>query len=368
MTEKSNKSVIFVLGGITSGGAERVASRLMQYWTDKDWDITLIAGNKPEDDFYQLPGKVKRIVINTGSPSSNKIVALMKNLPYVWRLRKALKKNKAPNVISFLTRTNIHAILACLGLKKHLIISERNDTTREIHPWPWPTLRKVLYRFADVVTANSEIALSGMKKYVPDEKLKIVRNPVFIPEEKAEPQQSTMILNVGRLVPQKAQHLIIEALSHIGREDMKGWSLYILGEGEERERLQKLAEQKGLADRTHLQGLVENPGSYYVSSGIFVLSSAYEGTPNALLEAMSFGLPCIISDTLPGAMELIENDESGLVFSTGDAGDLAEKLVILMTNPGERTRLGQNARRQVKKLAPEYVIPAWEKLLKRSRH
>lgn len=362
-----NKSVIFVLGGFNAGGAERVASHLINYWYGKGWDITLIIGHGSEKDFYEIPDGIKRIVINTGSPSSNKIVALMKNLPYVWRLRKALKKNKALNVISFLTRTNVHAILACLGLKKHLIISERNDTTREEHLWPWPMLRKVLYRFADVVTANSEIALSGMKKYVPDEKLKIVRNPVFIPEEKAQPEQSTMILNVGRLVPQKAQHLIVEALSHIGK-DLKGWSLYILGEGEERDRLQKMAEQKSLADRIHLQGLVENPGSYYVSSGIFVLSSAYEGTPNALLEAMSFGLPCIISDTLPGAMELIENDESGLVFSTGDAGDLAEKLVILMTNPPERTRLGQNARRKVKKLAPEYVIPAWEKLLKRSRY
>lgn len=363
MSSTSDKSVIFVLGGFNAGGAERVASHLINYWYEKGWEITLIIGHGSDRDFYKIPDGINRIVIDNGSPSSNKFIALAKNLPYVWHLRKALKKMDSSNVISFLTRTNVHTILACLGLKKHLIISERNDTTREEHLWPWPVLRKFLYRFADVVTANSEIALSGMKSYVPAEKLKIVRNPVFIPEKSSEPHQSARILNVGRLVPQKAQHLIIEALSLIGRKNLNGWSLHVLGEGEEKTRLLQLAEQKEVADHIHFHGLVENPAGYYLSSGVFVLSSAYEGTPNALLEAMSFGLPCIISDTLPGAMELIENGESGLVFSSGDAEHLAEKLSLLMSNPSERIRLGMNARERIKKLAPENVIPSWEKLL-----
>lgn len=362
MTEKSDKSVIFVLGGITSGGAERVASRLMHYWTDKGWDITLIVGNEPEDDFYQLPEKMKRIVINTGSPSGNKIVGLMKNVPYIWRLRKALKTMDSSNVLSFLTRTNIHTILACMGLKKRVVISERNDTTREDHPWPWPMLRKWLYRYADVVTANSEIAVEGMKNYVPNHNLEVIPNPVYIPSEKATPSQSNKILNVGRLVPQKAQHLIIKAMSLIETEVSKKWSLHILGEGEERDELIKLTETVKVPDQTYLHGLVDDPAFYYKSAGIFVLSSKYEGTPNALLEAMSYGLPCIVSDSLPGVLSLIDDGKNGLIFSSGDATDLADKLTILMKDSQKRNQLGNQAREDVQIFRPENVMPIWDKL------
>lgn len=358
-----SKSIVFVMGGITSGGAERVASRLMHYWTDKGWDITLIVGNKPEDDFYELPKSIKRIVINTGSPSSNKVVGLMKNAPYVWRLRKALKHLDSPNILSFLTRTNIHTILACMGLNKRVIISERNDTTREDHLWPWPLLRRILYRFADVVTANSEVALEGMKEYVAADKLKFVPNPVTMPEDAAYPAEFKSILNVGRMVYQKAQYLLIEALSLIGKDKLNGWKLNILGIGEEEENLKKLTAEKGLSDRVIFHGWVSDIPKMYQKAGIFVLTSRYEGTPNAMLEAMSYGLPCIISNTLPGAMELIEDDKSGLVFLSGDVEDLAEKMFLLMENPELRTRLGENARERIRPHAFDNVIPIWESLI-----
>src|SRR5690625_6721853 len=90
------------------------------------------------------------------------------------------KNNKSPNshiVISFLTKTNIHTLLALKGSRARIIISERNDTTRQDYPWPWHQLRKLLYKNATFVTANSEIALDGMKSYVPHEKLKVLPNP-----------------------------------------------------------------------------------------------------------------------------------------------------------------------------------------------
>lgn len=361
--DNKSKSIVFVLGAITSGGAERVASHLMHYWDEKGWDLTLITGHGPEEDFYELPENMNRIVINTGSASSNKFVGLMKNIPYVWQLRKALKKIEASTVISFLTRTNIHTILASMGLNKHVIISERNDTTREEHLWPWPLLRKAFYRFADIVTANSEIALSGMKEYVNIEKLKLVPNPVIIPEKKASPQQSSKILNIGRLVPQKAQNLLLEALSLIKEQDLKGWSLDILGTGEEEENLMKLSDELDVSDRVNFRGLVNNVTPVYLSAGIFVLSSKYEGTPNVLLEAMSFGLPCIISDSLPGALDLIENDKNGLVFKSGDSKDLADKLFDLIENPEKRVKLGLQARSRVEYLSPKNIMPIWENLI-----
>ncbi|MDX1641807.1 MAG: glycosyltransferase, partial [Balneolaceae bacterium] len=221
-------------------------------------------------------------------------------------------------------------------------------------------------KFADVVTANSNIALDGMKSYVLEEKLELVPNPVFIPDQQSTPDRSKVVLNVGRLVPQKNQQLLIETFSRIDTQTLNGWSVEILGEGEEKENLQKKAEELNIKDQVVLHGKVADVEDYYLKSGIFVLSSVYEGTPNSLLEAMSFGLPPIVSNACPGALELITHGKNGLIFESEDADDLAEKLSVLMSDPDMRLRLGNKARETVKKFAPENVLPVWDRLLEKA--
>ena len=359
-----SKSIVFVLAALPSGGAERVASTLINHCHQLGWKITLIIGHGKERDFYQLPEDIDRIIIPAGSPSGSKIVALCKNIPYLVKLRRALKSVESSTVLSFLTRTNIHTLLASLGLKKRVIISERNDTTREEHPWPWPLLRKWFYNSADMVTANSEIAVEGMRDYVQNKKLVIVPNPVLLPADQAKPSRSKLLLNVGRLVPQKAQHLLIEAFSIIRSRGIEGWGLQILGEGEEREHLENLIIDYGLQDEVQLCGVVENIGVKYENAGIFVLPSLYEGTPNALLEAMAYGLPCVVSDSQLGSLKLVNHPENGLVFASGDAKDLAEKLGYLMKDEGLRERAGVNARKTVEPYSIEEIHKVWEKIFR----
>ncbi len=364
-SKPSSKSLVFVLGEITSGGAERVASHLMHYWVKQGWKITLIAANEAKDDFYEIPEEVERIVISTGGVSGNKVVGLMKNLPYIWQLRKAIKKSSAPNILSFLTRPNIHTILACMGLNRNVVISERNDTTREDHLWPWNKLRRELYNYADKVTANSEIALTGMKDYVDEEKLFMVPNPVNIPDQFATPSQSRKMLNVGRLVPQKAQHLLIEALSLIKEESRKGWTLNIFGDGELEENLKKLVEDRKLKGVVHFRGVVNDLSEFYQKAGMFVLPSIYEGTPNALLEAMSYGLPFIVSDAQTGVLDLIEDGENGFVFKSEDEVDLSEKIKLLMEDPERRDEMGSRARKSIEPFSIRNTHKSWDNLFVR---
>lgn len=357
-----SKSIVFVLAALPSGGAERVASTLINHWYQLGWQITLIIGHGKERDFYHLPEDINRIIIPAGSPSGSKIIALYKNIPYVIKLRRALKSVESSTVLSFLTRTNIHTILASLGLKKRVIISERNDTTREEHPWPWSLLRKRLYDFADIVTANSEIAIEDMREYVQKDKLVVVPNPVAIPSKTADPTRSKLILNVGRLVPQKAQYLLLEALAKIKSSGIEGWMLEILGEGEEKNNLKKLIEEYELHQEVRLNGVVENIENRYLKAGIFVLSSLYEGTPNALIEAMSYGLPCIVSDTQEGSMKLVKHLENGLIFASDNPEDLAEKIFYLINNPDLRKEIGFNARKTVKPYSVTEINEVWVKI------
>lgn len=362
-TANEHEPLAFVLGGLNYGGAERVASHLIRKWHQQGRDITLISRRGPENDFYSLPDGIPRIDLGGEGPSANKITALLKNLPYIFRLRRAIKSSGATVVLSFLTKTNIHTVLACIGLGKKVVISERNDTTRQNYPWPWPFLRKWVYRFADTVTANSEIALAGMKEYVPHRKLVLVYNPVEIPVMTAEPEKSKVILNVGRLVPQKAQHLLLEAFARLDDGLKKEWSVEFLGDGPELNRLKGAARELAISGQIKFRGLVKNPSDYYKRAAIFVLCSEYEGTPNALLEAMSFGLPSVVSDSLPGAVEQIEHGGNGWIFHFGDPDELSDRVKKLIEAPELRAAMGLKARRKVQKYSADKVVRDWNQIL-----
>lgn len=359
------KRITFVLGGLVGGGAERVATALIKEWYLRGFKITLITRLGPEQDFFQIPDDLERIILGGEGQSKNKIAALFKNIPFVWKLRKAIHKAGNPVVISFLTKTNIHTLLAGMGLGKQIIISERSDTTRQTHPWPWPQLRKTLYKYSKFVTANSDIAIQGMKPYVPVEKLIYVPNPVSVPEVKSTPESCHEILNVGRLVLLKRQDLLLQAFSKLSETLKNKWSCSFLGEGEELETLNSISKSLRISDRITFHGQVKNPSDYYLKAGIFVLTSEFEGTPNVLLEAMAHGLPAIIPDCLPGALKYINHGENGLVFKTGDPDDLCLKLTELMENPRLRSEMGKRAVKSVEHLTIEKITEEWEKLFTR---
>lgn len=357
------KKIVFVLGGMVGGGAERVAAYLMNYLVGKNYQVELISRRGAEYDAFILDNEIKRTNLGGEGPSKNKIIAFVKNVFYIWKLRKAIKNSETDIIISFLTKTNIHSILATAWLNVKLIISERNDTIRQNHPTPWPFFRKYLYNYADWVTANSRVGLSGMKNYVDSKKLKMIPNPVFIPLEKARTDQSKIIINVGRLVPVKRQDLIIRAFSLLSMETRRHWSLEILGDGEEYDSLKSLAKKLSVERFVKLHGFVKNTESYYIDSAIFILASEFEGTPNALLEAMSYGLPCIVSDSLNGALDLIEHKKNGLIFKSGSVSDLKLKIEELMNNAEDRVHYGKMAQEKIKVFAVDKIMPKWIELI-----
>ncbi|WP_282611383.1 glycosyltransferase [Pelagibius sp. Alg239-R121] len=344
------------------GGAQRVAKNLIDAWVQKGRRVQVITWMAQETDFYRLPVDVQRVVVGQKPSDAGRAAAHLFNLGAIFKIRRHLRESKPKAAISFITVTNIFLILASLGLRRRIIISERNDPTRQEVGFLWENLRWLLYRFADVVTANTKHAVMAMEDYVPRQKLLSVRNPVILQHTGVDCERLPVILSVGRLDPQKNHRLIIEALGRLGIK-AQGWSLQILGEGRERDILSDLTEYNGLSERVTLLGLVTDPNPYYRAASIFVLSSIYEGTPNALLEAMAHGLPCIVSDSLPGALEYIEDDVSGLVFRSDDAEHLAECMQSLIDQPELRWRLGREARRRMENYSLEIVSAQWDRLL-----
>ena len=172
---------------------------------------------------------------------------------------------------------------------------------------------------------------------------------------------SRLILAIGRMTEQKGFDLLLDAFY---RSDLaqKGWHLTILGEGPERSALEQQATKLGVADVVSLPGFVD-VGQWLGRSDIFVLSSRYEGFPNALMEAMQMHRACVSFDCPSGPRELIESDRNGLLIPPQDVIALSEALQRLAADPVLRRRLGAEASKIGEQFSPALVYAKWLELI-----
>jgi glycosyltransferase involved in cell wall biosynthesis len=133
-----------------------------------------------------------------------------------------------------------------------------------------------------------------------------------------------------------------------------------MGEGPEESELRALASRLGITNRVDWLGTRPDPFPWLRAARIFSLASRYEGTPNALLEAMSCGAPCIVSDASPGPLELIEDGVSGLIVPVEDCGALAAAMDRVASDTMLSSRLGEAARKRVQGHAPKLAMLSWE--------
>jgi len=360
--KQAGPDLVFVMPGLQSGGSQRVASVLLDHWSRNGMSLRLVTTQSPEHDFFAVPAAIERTVVGIPEPSATRWTAYWTLLRAMFRLRRNVRQSPPRAVLSFLTATNVMVILALLGLPVRVVVSERNDPLRQDPGFMWGLLRWLTYRWAAVVTANSSNAVESMKGYVPHRKLAMVPNPVAFPPVAANPAGSTLILNVGRLVPQKGQAAIVSAFSRMSGRGPE-WTLAILGEGPRRREIEDQIAALRLAENVALPGNIGDPQRYYVKAAIFVMASDFEGVPNALLEAMAHGLPSIVPDNLPGALEYVEDGKTGLVYRSGDLEGLTRCLETLAADANLRERLGSAARERMKPLSIENVARTWEELL-----
>jgi glycosyltransferase involved in cell wall biosynthesis len=186
------------------------------------------------------------------------------------------------------------------------------------------------------VICVSETVGQGMRKLTSDKRVVVIPNwvPAMPGRTRRTRKSSLRLLFVGRLEHYKGLHLLLEAL-----RGMSGYELIVLGEGSERSSLQNLA--KGLSVQFH--GFHPNPADYYRDADVFVMPSlGPEGLPLVTIEAMSHGLPCILSD-LAVHRELSHDGAAAMLFKCGDPADLRSQLHTLLESQAERIKYGDAA-------------------------
>lgn len=339
---RARTDIMIVISDLGSGGAQRVACALAGYWSRAGRKVAVVTLSDPGSDFFKLPQGVERASIGLNEPSRSTGGGLLNNIRRIWRLRLLLRRMRPAVAVGFVGPTAALVVAAAIGTGVRTVAAERNDPARQSFGSIWDRIRMLAYRWADRVTVNSRGAVESLSGFVASDRLMLTPNPV--PDASDGPAAALgepTVLAVGRLHRQKAHDVLLDAFA---RAALPGWQLVVLGEGGERAALNRQAGALGIAGCVRFEGQVADPAQYYRAAQIFVLASRHEGTPNALMEAMAYGLPCIVSDAAGGSLELISDGGTGIVVPVDDAAALAAALQRLAADAALRERLGTAAK------------------------
>ncbi|MDA7818278.1 glycosyltransferase family 4 protein [Sulfurimonas sp.] len=338
---------------LENGGAERVLSTLSNYFikTNKVTILTFKNGTP----YYKLNKNIIVKSINSSNNSNNIFEAIKNNFITIINLTKTIKKINPDVVISFMTTSNILATISCKIINKPIIISERVNYDI-IRSKIWKNIRKFIYPFSDYLVVQSNYDL---EKYSFVKNTEIIYNPLFFNEPIENKDREKFILAVGRLDKQKGFDILIEAYSKLDTD----FKLIIVGEGTERESLENLISRENLSSNVELVGRKSDIIDYYNRTSIFVLSSRFEGFPNALCEAMACGCPSIAFDCKTGPSNIIENGINGILVEPENVEKLSLAMKYLLENVELRNRLSDNAMRITEKLNIENIASQWGEII-----
>ncbi len=346
--------IFLVIPTLHQGGAERVMSELANtFITYPDIKVHLILLAK-SSVFYTIHNEV--IIHQLGFENKGRIKKVFAELRTFSKLRKLFKNLKPDTALSFMEKYNSFTILASLFTGTKVFVSDRSNPLKKQSLFI-EILRKSTYKYAAGIIAQTELAKKVLQKKVKNKNIRVIPNPIKKVSLYPDIDRKKIIINVGRLVPEKGQRYLLEAYSKIM---YIGWELIILGDGPLRKELEDQAKLLGITKNLYMPGAVNNVDEWLAKSSIFAFPSVSEGFPNALAEAMSAGLPCVSFDCEAGPRDIISDGENGFLVPLRDVDEFSNKINTLINNPHLRVLMGSHARTvredfERSKVASEYL-------------
>jgi glycosyltransferase involved in cell wall biosynthesis len=366
-----NKRILFFVSSMHGGGAERVASLLCNHWASQEYDVNLVATFSGGGEcVYLLDNRVRFDYLSDFVGGTSK--SIFNKIRRLFALRRIIRDGHADVVVSFLTHVNVAVLLASRGLGVPVVVSERTFPPAMPLGATLERLRRLTYHWASKVVVQTQEAEEWLRAWSRKAEGRVIPNPVVFPLPSYKPaiapidvvnSGQRLILAVGRLGVEKGFDTLLEAFSELA-EKFRSWDLVILGEGSERPALERLRARLELAERVHIPGRVGNLVDWYERSDGFVLSSQFEGFPNALLEAMAHGLPAVSFDCHAGPRDIIRHGVDGILVPRqhGVTG-LVSALESLMTDELLREKLGSAARNVRERFSSDRVMAQWDRVL-----
>jgi len=339
-------------GTLSSGGAERVLSILSDKFVDFYDDVIYLTWYDVPD-FYTINSDVRRICVERECGSKNLIR---------WALwfRRFIKKENPNVILSFLAGFNVLISFCLLGLRNKLIVAERNDPRYIWNGKLTRIIRKIAYLRADGILEQTE----NNKAYFHGKLLKktdVIYNPIIMSEDylgKAlKIPKEKRIVSIVRLTKQKNIEMLLYAFRDF-RKTHSDYTLTIYGKGPYRGTIERMVSELGLSEFVYMPGAVKNVWDKVVDAKCFVISSWYEGMPNALMEAMCLGLPCI-STKVSGAVDLIQDNTNGMLVDLNDSHSMAMAMCKIVENDTYSEEIAKRAVNIYKELNYDVISNQW---------
>lgn len=365
MNSKKNISILSITLG--SGGAEKVISLLLKELVN-DYNVTLILFYN--EVHFPIPNGVDLVLLCKKGPDRPFYLKIIDAVGFVFKYHKLLKKKNINYAVSFLAFPNlINGMIAVFNKKIRTIISERgfpsDNTSSKLSLYISKTFYPIFYNRCSKLFSNSVYINKDLKDNfgikIP---MEVIYNPIEIPKKTIIPNDlnseinDLKIITTGSLNTRKNQVMIIKALQNAD----SNYKLTILGAGPLEEFLKNQVINNNLHEKVFLKGRVKNVNDYLLKSNCFVLSSFTEGFPNALLEAMAMGLPCISTNCLSGPLELLHDNKEisikkgeffiglyGILVNNDDHVGLRKALDFFKYNPDQRVKFSQLSLERSKK-------------------
>lgn len=353
-------NITFFIGGVSSGGAERVTCNLANYLVSRGHQVTIMTMSDDESS-YMLDNKINRNALLLRKERKS---FLYNSCLRFFRFCKHLRKDEVDVYVVMLPITTIMLLQLRKLVKSKVVAAERVDPSN--YSANKQNKLKRLARKADGWVFQTEEERNWYGETTGKAKVSIIPNainPDFIKPAYIGVRRK-VIVTAGRLTEQKNHLLLIRAFAQISSK-FPDYKLIIYGDGSMKEKLLLKAKKLGGENRVELPGYTTNIGDNIKDASLFVLSSDFEGMPNALMEAMALGLPCVSTDCDGGgARFLIDNQQNGLLVPKGDVDSLAAAMKRMLSDREFAEQCGREAHKICEWLAPEKIYGEWENFIK----
>ena len=373
MKKKILKKIIIFYPSFERGGVEIILINLINFFLKKKIKVVLIASNIKKGVIKSKLFKSKKIEPSRISFLPDRI---NKALSASIVLKNEIKNSKKKNTIILSLQGSSLAIIISKFLGFKIVVRNAEDplhstihAENKIQSIIILFLKILFYNFADKIITNSKGSGNSLKKILIQKK-KI--HPIYNPYLKklirnSSHKRNDNLLSVGRLAKQKDFYNLIIAFSII-KDEIPNYKLVIVGDGELKNKLQKLVNNFGLNKRVILTGWKTNLKKYYLNSKLFILNSLYEGLGNVLIDAVNYNLPIITTNCKSGPNEIIDYGNGGFLVPIKNPRLLSKKILFCLKNYDISLKKSKNAKKKIKRFDCEINCNNYFKLISKTIH